>query len=492
MKKTIKITKYDSVVIAIEEIEKGNIIENIVVLEKILSGHKIAIRDIKAGEMVVKYSQEIGKAKVDIKRGSWVHTHNMETNLGKVLDYTYKRKNIEQQIKKLDREVEVYRRKNGDIGIRNELWIVPTVGCVSGVAQLAMKQFQDENNLSEIDGTNVLIHNYGCSQMGEDHENTKKILQNAVKHPNCGGVLVLGLGCENNQIKIFKETLEEYNEERVLFLVAQEVENEIISIKEKLFQLYQNMKEDRREKGKISEIIFGLECGGSDGFSGITANPLLGKFSDYLIGNGGSTILTEVPEMFGAEHLLMCRCENETIFKKTVKLINNFKEFFKKHNQVIYENPSPGNKKGGITTLEEKSLGCTEKSGTSAIKDVLRYGEKLKLKGLNLLESPGNDLIATTALASSGCQIILFSTGCGNPYGGFVPTVKISTNSILANKKKHWIDFDAGLLINEGESIEKLLEKLLDYLVKIINGEMTNNEKNQIKELAIFKTGVTL
>jgi altronate hydrolase len=328
--------------------------------------------------------------------------------------------------------------------------------------------------------------------MGEDHENTKIILQDAVKHPNAGGVLVLGLGCENNQLSTFKETLGEDPEGRVEFLIAQEVEDEIEEGKKLLKKLYENMKNDRREEVSIKELKFGLECGGSDGFSGITANPLLGRFSDYVINYGGTTVLTEVPEMFGAETLLMERCENQEIFEKTVDLINEFKEYFQRHNQVIYENPSPGNKKGGITTLEDKSLGCTQKSGNSKVIDVVKYGEIIKKKGLNLLSAPGNDLVATTALAASGCHMVLFTTGRGNPYGGFVPTVKISTNSELARKKKRWIDFDAGKLLNDNMNLESLLEEFIDYIVEVANGKKCNNEKNNFMELAIFKSGVTL
>ncbi|MGL4253000.1 MAG: UxaA family hydrolase [Fusobacteriaceae bacterium] len=492
MKKYIKIHKKDNVFIAIEKIEAGAVIENIQVLEEIPIGHKVATEDILKGKHVVKYGQSIGCATQDIKRGSWIHTHNLKTNLHNLGKYKYLQKPYANSFKGFDREIEIYRRGNGKIGIRNELWIVPTVGCVNGIAKIAMNEFQQENSLEEIDGVNVMTHNYGCSQMGDDHVNTRTILQDLIKHPNCGGVLVLGVGCENNQISVFEETLGEYDRKRTKFLVAQEVEDEIEEIKKILGELYENMRKDRREKGKLSELSFGLECGGSDGFSGITANPLLGKFSDYIINNGGTTVLTEVPEMFGAEHLLMERCENMEVFQKTVTLVNEFKEFFLSHNQVIYENPSPGNKKGGITTLEEKSLGCTEKSGTTLVKDVLGYGEILKCKGLNLLESPGNDLVATTALAAAGCQMVLFTTGRGNPYGGFVPTVKISTNTPLAQLKKRWIDFDAGKLVSKDVTMEDMLEEFVDFIVEIADGKKVNNEKNNFKELAIFKTGVTL
>ncbi|MFR1676867.1 MAG: UxaA family hydrolase, partial [Fusobacterium sp.] len=427
-----------------------------------------------------------------IKVGSWVHTHNTKTNLKDLNTYSYTPKFTDRKLDLKDIKVNVYKRKNGDVGVRNELWIVPTVGCVNGIAQRIKDAFLAEVGELEIDNINVLTHNYGCSQLGEDHINTRIILQNTVKHPNAGGVLVLGLGCENNQVADFKKTLGEYDGERVKFLISQEVDDEIEIGKNILIELYNQMKNDKREEVSISEINFGLECGGSDGLSGITANPMLGYFSDYIIALGGTTVLTEVPEMFGAETLLMERCKDEETFEKCVHMINNFKEYFIKNGQEIYENPSPGNKKGGITTLEDKSLGCTQKSGTSKVVDVLKYGEILKEKGLNLLSAPGNDLVATTALAAAKCHLVLFTTGRGNPYGGYVPTVKISTNTQLYEKKRKWIDFNAGRIVTENMSFEEITKEFIDYIVSVINGEKTNNEKNRFQEIAIFKSGVTL
>ncbi len=496
MKKIIRIHKNDNVAIALVDLAAGFSMEidgsTLVLTEDVARGHKIAIVDMAEGTDVIKYGMPIGHTTVAVKSGEWVHTHNIKTNLKDLSSYEYHQNFQDFKVDIPERRVNVYRRKNGHVGIRNELWIVPTVGCVNGIAKIIMEEFLRENPDLEIDGVNVLRHDYGCSQLGDDHENTKVILQDVVKHPNAGGVLVLGLGCENNQIDPFKETLGEIDEERVKFLISQEVEDEIEEGKKVLQEIYEKMKTDKREEASISELNFGLECGGSDGFSGITANPMLGEFSDYMVQYGGTTILTEVPEMFGAETLLMERCIDGKVFDKTVHLINDFKEYFIRHDQEIYENPSPGNKKGGITTLEDKSLGCTQKSGTSKVVDVLNYGEILRRKGLNLLSAPGNDLVATTALAASGCHMVLFTTGRGNPYGGFVPTVKISTNTELAEKKKRWIDFNAGRLVTDDISMHDLLGEFIDYIVKVANGEATNNEKNNFKELAIFKSGVTL
>lgn len=496
MKEFIKINERDNVLIVLRDYLKDEKIlledKEITILEDVLKGHKIALQDIAQNEDVIKYGMPIGHALSDIKMGEWIHTHNTKTNLKDLNNYSYSPEFCEKILKTSERKINVYKRKNGDVGIRNELWIVPTVGCVNGIAQRIKEDLMREIGDLKIDNINVLTHNYGCSQLGEDHLNTRTILQNTVKHPNAGGVLVLGLGCENNQVAEFQKTLGEYDTDRVKFLVSQDVEDEVEEGKNILLKLYENMLNDKREEANLGEINFGLECGGSDGLSGITANPMLGEFSDYIVSQGGTTVLTEVPEMFGAETLLMKRCKNEDVFKRCVSLINDFKEYFIKNDQEIYENPSPGNKKGGITTLEDKSLGCTQKSGKSEVVDVIRYGETLKVKGLNLLSAPGNDLVATTALAAANCHMVLFTTGRGNPYGGYVPTVKISTNSELYNKKKRWIDFDAGRLVSEDITMDELLNEFIDYIVEVINGKKVNNELNRFQEIAIFKSGVTL
>lgn len=496
MKEFIKINSKDNVIIVLRDYKKNEVIKidekEVKVLQDITKGHKIAIENIAKGRNILKYGMPIGFALEEIKIGEWVHVHNTKTNLKDLTIYEYIPEFEDEILATEKKRVKVYRRKNGDVGIRNELWIVPTVGCVNGIANLIKEAFLKEVGELKIDGINVLTHNYGCSQLGEDHINTRTILQNTVKHPNAGGVLVLGLGCENNQVSEFIKTFGDYDEERIKFLVSQEVEDEIETGKEILRFLYEKMLLDKRENGELGEINFGLECGGSDGLSGITANPMLGHFSDYIVSQGGTTVLTEVPEMFGAETLLMKRCKDKEVFEKCVALINDFKEYFMRHDQEIYENPSPGNKKGGITTLEDKSLGCTQKSGTSKVIDVLKYGEILKEKGLNLLSAPGNDLVATTALAAAKCHLVLFTTGRGNPYGGYVPTVKISTNTELYNKKRKWIDFDAGRLVSEDLSMQELTNEFIEYIIRVINGEKTNNEKNHFQEIAIFKSGVTL
>lgn len=496
MKEFIKINSKDNVIIVLRDYKKNEVIKidekEVKVLQDITKGHKIAIENIAKGRNILKYGMPIGFALEEIKIGEWVHVHNTKTNLKDLTIYEYIPEFEDEILATEKKRVKVYRRKNGDVGIRNELWIVPTVGCVNGIANLIKEAFLKEVGELKIDGINVLTHNYGCSQLGEDHINTRTILQNTVKHPNAGGVLVLGLGCENNQVSEFIKTFGDYDEERIKFLVSQEVEDEIETGKEILKFLYEKMLLDKREDGELGEINFGLECGGSDGLSGITANPMLGYFSDYIVSQGGTTVLTEVPEMFGAETLLMKRCKDKEVFEKCVALINDFKEYFMRHDQEIYENPSPGNKKGGITTLEDKSLGCTQKSGTSKVIDVLKYGEILKEKGLNLLSAPGNDLVATTALAAAKCHLVLFTTGRGNPYGGYVPTVKISTNTELFNKKRKWIDFDAGRLVSEDLTIQELTNEFIEYIIRVINGEKTNNEKNHFQEIAIFKSGVTL
>lgn len=495
MKEFIKINSLDNVIVALADLTKGTVLKlddcEIVLKEDIKRGHKIAAKALAENENIIKYGAPIGHAVKKIEAGEHIHSHNVKTNLEGIGEYSYNPKISARNCTKKDLNFKGYKREDGNVGIRNELWIVPTVGCVNGIAEMIIKKFKEEVNPQGIDAIEVFKHNYGCSQLGDDHNNTKTILGNIVKHPNAGGVLVLGLGCENNQTGDFKASLGKYNENRVKFLITQEVSDEILEGVKLLKELYENMKSDKRETVPASELKIGLKCGGSDGFSGITANPLLGELSDLLICEGGTSVLTEVPEMFGAETLLMERAINEEVFNKTVLLINDFKEYFLKHEQPVYENPSPGNKAGGITTLEDKSLGCTQKGGKAEVIDVLKYGETIKVKGLNLLSAPGNDLVAATTLGAAGCHMVLFTTGRGTPFGSFVPTMKISTNTQLYNLKPHWIDFNAGVLV-EDKSMEEVLGEFTNYVLKVASGELVNNEKNNFREIAIFKTGVTL
>jgi len=439
-----------------------------VVLE---TGHKKALCDIKKGENIVKYGFPIGHATQDIKKGDTVHTQNIKTNLGEMLEYTYSPKLSETLTNDDIPTFQGYVRENGDVGIRNEIWIINTVGCVNKTAEILAKKT----------GAEFFAHPFGCSQLGDDHHTTQLILKGLVNHPNAGGVLVLGLGCENNNIAEFKKVLGEYNPNRVKFLVTQECDDEIEEGIKLINELKEYASTFKRREVSVSKLRVGLKCGGSDGLSGITANPLVGRFSDKLISYGGTSVLTEVPEMFGAETILMDRCINEEVFNKTVSLINDFKQYFVNHNQVIYENPSPGNKAGGISTLEEKSLGCTQKGGTANVVDVLTYGDNLKKSGLNLLNGPGNDIVAVTNLTAAGVHLILFTTGRGTPVGAPVPTIKISTNTALYNKKHNWIDFDA-----------QSNNDIFDFVLDIANGKQTQNEINGYKEISIFKDGVTL
>lgn len=495
MKRFLKINPADNVCVALDLLKAGETVNvdgvEVTVKEDIENGHKFALRDLKAGENVIKYGYAIGHALSDIPQGAWVHTHNLKTNLHDDLEYTYQPVAVHADMPKSHMKVNGYLRKNGDMGIRNELWIVPSVGCVNGQAQAIVNRVKAELDIAHIDDVRVYTHNYGCSQLGDDHLNTQKALAALIKHPNAGGVLVLGLGCENNQIADLKKVIGEWDEERVKFLIAQDVEDEIEEGFKIMAELAERMKADKRSAQPLSKLKVGLKCGGSDGFSGITANPLVGRFSDWLIAQGGTTILTEVPEMFGAETILMNRCCNEEVFEKTVHLINDFKGYFRKFDQPIYENPSPGNKKGGITTLEDKSLGCTQKGGSATVVDVLQYAQPIVKQGLNLLQAPGNDLVAASSLALSGCQLVLFTTGRGTPFGSFVPTMKISTNSRLFHHKANWIDFNAGSLV-EDEEMPVVLQRFIEYILKVAEGEKLKHENIGFKEIAIFKTGVTL
>lgn len=436
------------------------------------NGHKYAIRDINEGDRVIKYGFPIGIAYKDIKQGEHIHSHNLKTALRENENYEYKPIKAKEN-KITAKKISAYIRKDGRIGIRNDIWIVVTVGCVNKIAQ----------RIADLTGAIAFTHPYGCSQLHDDHERTKTVLSSLIKHPNAGGVLVLGLGCENNNISQLKATLGDYDEDRVEFLSVQDCEDEIAEGVKIISKLKEKASRDTRELVDISHLKIGLKCGGSDGFSGITANPLCGRVTDRLTSMGATAVLTEVPEMFGAEKILMSRCENEEVFTKTVKLINDYKAYFIRHGEGISDNPSPGNKEGGITTLEEKSLGCVQKGGKAVITDVLNYGDTAEKSGLNLLDGPGNDMVAVTNLAAAGCQIILFTTGRGTPLGAPVPTIKIATNSCLAQKKKNWIDFDAQ---TGGE------KELIELIKDICSGKETKNEENGYREIAIFKDGVTL
>lgn len=488
-KKTIIINPADNVAVALTDLKKGEVYEGVTLKEDIVKGHKFALKDIAQGEQVIKYGNPIARATAYIAEGSHVHTHNVKTNLSENLEYTYSK--IPTDLKSVKgRKVNVYKRADGNVGIRNELWVIPTVGCVNGQAKLIVETFKNRYGEDGFDGVFTYTHPYGCSQLGDDHERTKLILQKMVKHPNAGGVLVLGLGCENNQMPQFKETLGKVDERRIKFMVCQEEDDEIESGVKLLKEIADVIKKDKRSEADISCLKVGLKCGGSDGLSGITANPLVGRFSDYIVAAGGTTVLSEVPEMFGAEQLLMNRAKDKATFEKVVKLINDFKDYFRRNGQTVYENPSPGNKAGGITTLEDKSLGCTQKSGAGPVEDVVFDDGFVTAKGLNLLNGPGNDMCAVTNIAAAGCHLVLFTTGRGTPFGGFVPTLKIATNNELALKKSNWIDFNAGAVLDS--DFDTQLEKLIDLVVETANGKKAKNEINHTKEIAIFKTGVTL
>lgn len=445
------------------------------------NGHKYALRPIQDGEMILKYGNPIGHAIRDIAEGEHVHSHNMRTNLSGNLEYRYQPNYAETERVPSSQTFLGYVREDGEVGIRNDVWIIHTVGCVNKVGK----------RIAELTGAKCFEHPFGCSQLGDDQKITQLILRGLVNHPNAAGVLVLGLGCENNNIAEFQKVLGSWNPKRVSFFNAQDCEDEIEGGVKLVRQLQQYADTFQRVPVPVSKLKIGLKCGGSDGFSGITANPLVGSLSDRLVSYGASCVLTEVPEMFGAEHLLMQRCPTEELFQKTVNLINNFKDYFTRHHQVIYENPSPGNKAGGITTLEEKSLGCVQKGGSSPIADVLDYGDIVTKNGLSLLNGPGNDIVAVTNLVAAGVQLVLFTTGRGTPVGGPVPTVKIATNRTLAVKKKNWIDFDASPLL-EGKTMSQMTDILLAYILRVASGEETANERGGYSEISIFKDGIVL
>ncbi len=494
----IKINKIDNVVVALEKISSDEKLyldgKEILIPNNVAQGHKIAAINISEGENIIKYGHVIGQAIAYIKAGEWVHSHNMKTNLSEAVEYNYKPKefSIDKNLINIPTFLG-YKRKNGKVGTRNEIWIINTVGCVNTSANNIAKICNEKFKMESFDGAFSFAHPYGCSQLGDDLVNTQKVLSGLMCNPNIGGVLVIGLGCENNQLQSLLKLTSNVDLERLRAFNSQDVQDEIYEGVKLAGELFDLMKNDRREECPISELILGMKCGGSDGISGISANPLVGRVTDLLSSLNGRIILSEVPEMFGAEQQLMNRAKSEIVFQQIVKMINNFKEYFLIHHMPIYENPSPGNKEGGLTTLEEKSLGAIQKGGSSIITQVLNYGEQINERGLALLEAPGNDGVSTTAMTASGATIILFTTGRGTPLGFPVPTVKISSNSDLYAKKSNWIDFDAGQILTGEKNMNSLTEEFVNLLIDIASGKIkTKNEINGYKEIAIWKQGVTL
>ena len=490
MSRLIRINPRDNVAVALEPLKSGESALGVTLREDIPAGHKFALCDIAENENVVKYGFPIGHATQPIPAGSWVHTHNVKTNLSGLLEYSYHPHPCAMPV---DRKAtfEGYVREDGRVGIRNEVWIVNTVGCVNGTAKTLERMAQEAYG-DRVDGIHCFVHPYGCSQLGEDHKNTQKLLASMVRHPNAGAVLVLSLGCENNNVNEFKKVLGNYNPNRVKFLITQDVEDEVEAGMRLLDELTAYAATFKRQTVDASELVIGLKCGGSDGLSGITANPLLGSASDLLARHGGTTLLTEVPEMFGAEGMLLGRCQSRAVFDKAASMLNGFKEYFLAHGETVYENPSPGNKQGGITTLEDKSCGCVQKGGSAPIVDVVGYGEQVHARGLNLLNGPGNDLVSATALTAAGAQLVLFTTGRGTPFGAPAPTLKIATNTPLAEKKKGWIDFNAGTIADGSQSIGEAGAALYALVLDVASGKQTRTEQKGYREISIFKDGVVL
>ncbi|MGH4037587.1 MAG: UxaA family hydrolase [Sphaerochaeta sp.] len=510
MKKAIIIRDGDNVAVCLKPFSKGEDVEIdskiITMKEDVPQGHKFAISPIPEGENIIKYGYPIGKATSSIEVGSHVHIHNVKTNLNENSDYHWDKDLadsmngtwIEENRSSSVPTFEGFIRADGRAAIRNEVWIVPTVGCVNEISKRLEYWANDElksgifndSIFSSVDGVRAWTHPYGCSQMGEDHASTRKILADLVRHPHAAGVLVIGLGCENNTIERFKEEIGDFDSDRVKFMVSQDFDDEVSEGKNLLKQLINYSASFKRESVPFSKLVVGMKCGGSDGLSGITANALIGRVSDRLVSEGASTILTEVPEMFGAEQILLSRCISKDVFNSAVGIITGFKDYYVKHDQVVYENPSPGNKAGGITTLEDKSIGCVQKGGKAPISAVLKYGDEIHSTGLQLLEGPGNDIVSTTVMAAAGANIILFSTGRGTPLGAPVPTVKIATNHEIATKKSNWIDFDSSYVLSDG--FDKVTDDLVNYIKEVTEGKKTKNEINNYREIAIFKNGVTL
>ncbi|MDY6945867.1 MAG: altronate dehydratase family protein [Pseudomonadota bacterium] len=476
--------------LAHESIAVGD--RTVVTTAAIPRGHKVAIRAVPAGRAVRKYGWPIGRATADIAIGAHVHSHNLETLLSGTDDYEYTGCDAADVTKHAAGAASFlgYRRANGRVGTRNEIWILCTVGCVGRSAE-RIARMAAQKYAGRIDDVVAFPHQFGCSQLGGDLDRTRRLIAGLARHPNAGGVLILGLGCESNQLGKLLLDIPESERERVRYFAAQATEDETETGLQAVEALVQLAEHDRRVACGLDDLVVGLKCGGSDGFSGITANPLVGRIADSVTAAGGTAVLTEIPEIFGAERLLMQRAQNREVFDGIVHVVNDFKEYFLRNHQPVHENPSPGNIAGGITTLEEKSLGAVQKGGHATVTQVLRYGERTTKPGLTLLEAPGNDGISSTALVAAGATILLFTTGRGTPLGFPVPTLKISSNSSLAQRKPHWIDFDAGKALNAVDPAMVTAE-LLQLIVATASGQPARNELNEQREIAIWKDGVTL
>lgn len=490
MAKLIQIHPKDTVAVALAPIPEGTAFMGITAAENIPQGHKMALAEIPRDAKVIKYGCAIGHATEHIRPGQWVHSHNMATDLSGEEEYTYQPKECALPSSPAEHFLG-YRRPDGRVGIRNEIWIIPTVGCVNDVAKAlaAENQHLAQGN---VEGVYAFPHPYGCSQTGDDHAQTRRLLAALARHPNAGAVLIVGLGCENLTMAQFREELGAFEDGRVQFMICQQEEDELKAGSALLRTCAAYAGRFSRTEIPASELVVGMKCGGSDGLSGITANPVVGRFSDMLISQGGSTILTEVPEMFGAESMLLDRCENVQVFEAVCQMLNGFKQYFIRHGEAVYENPSPGNREGGITTLEDKSCGCVQKGGSAPIRDVIGYAQQQRKRGLTLLNGPGNDLVSATALAAAGAHLVLFTTGRGTPFGAPVPTMKLATNTHLAQKKANWIDFNTGVVADGEVTMESCARDLMALVLQIASGKQTCSELKNYREIAIFKDGVTL
>lgn len=484
----------DTVAVALRPLKKGETLffgdGTITLAEDVPQGHKVALKEHAEGAPVIKYGVPIGHVTKDVHPGQWIHTHNMATNLSGEVAYNYDPKPCSLP----SREGETfmgYRRSDGRAATRNEIWIIPTVGCVNEVAHALADSCQDLVQ-GTVDGIHYFPHPFGCSQTGADHEQTKRLLVALSRHPNAAGVLFLSLGCESCTHQQILDELGDFDHERVRFLTCQDVEDELASGRKIVNELCSVAGRAKREPISTSELVLGMKCGGSDGLSGITANPAIGRVSDILVSEGGTSVLTEVPEMFGAESFLLRRCSSRKVFDEATAMLNGFKDYFLNHGEVVYDNPSPGNKEGGITTLEDKSCGCVQKGGTAPIMAVVPYAGQVTVRGLNLLCAPGNDMVSTTALTAAGCHVVLFSTGRGTPFGSPVPTLKVFTNAALSKRKPNWMDFNAGVIADGKASIDEAAEELWKLVLETAAGKLTSAERRNSREISIWKDGVVL
>ena len=484
---TIVLGDKDNVAIAVKSISKDDSIGELGLSARadIPKGHKIAKRAIPNGEAIFKYGQIIGRSTIDISAGEHVHTHNIEFTDHKLgYEFSTEIQNISNV--EINEEFLGYHRDDGTVGTRNYIGILTSVNCSGSVAKFVAEEAEKSGLLKRyknVDGVVPIVHGSGCgmANSGEGYDLLFRTLSGYARNPNFAAILLIGLGCEVMEINdlVGKSRLKSKETFRYMTIqneggTSRTIERGISTLKE----LLKYADQCERKPASVSKLTIGLQCGGSDGYSGITANPALGVASDILVQNGGTSILSETPEIYGAEHLLTRRALTEEIGKKLLDRISWWETYTARNGGEMNNNPSPGNKRGGLTTILEKSLGAVAKGGVSPLAGVFEYGEKINTHGFVYMDSPGYDPCSVTGQIASGANIIVFTTGRGS-VSGYKPTpcIKLSTNTSMYRRMSGDMDLDCGDIIEEGVNLEEKGKQIFEQIVRVASGQKTKSEE---------------